>query len=132
MITSVDDLTGAINTMAILTTVTGITTIAWPFAKNESQLIAIAAIYGYALHLFTTSCSTHSSSFSLGAYVCLYSAPLVAMGHMEDAGRRVGMYLSLLAFGGVAGPPISGAISTTTGGFTAAGYYSGKFMTRDP
>ncbi|KAG2106782.1 MFS general substrate transporter [Suillus discolor] len=103
------DRIGAINTMAIMTTVTGIATIAWPFTENESQLIAIAAIYG----------------FSLGAYASLYSAPLVAMGQMEDAGRRVGMFVSLLAFGGIAGPPISGAISTTTGGFIAAGYYSG-------
>ncbi|KIK46493.1 hypothetical protein CY34DRAFT_9634 [Suillus luteus UH-Slu-Lm8-n1] len=101
---------GAINTMGVFTTMTGIATITWPFAKNESQLITIATIYG----------------FSLGAYTSLYSAPLVAMGQMEDAGRRVGMFMSLIAFGGIAGPPISGAISTATGGFVAAGYYSGK------
>lgn len=53
------------------------------------------------------------------------------MGQMEDAGRRVGMFMSLLAIGGVAGPPISGAISTATGGFIAAGYYSGKCMMCD-
>jgi MCP family monocarboxylic acid transporter-like MFS transporter 10 len=53
------------------------------------------------------------------------------MGQMEDAGRRVGMFLSLIAFGGVAGPPISGAIGTATGSFVATGYYSGKFTTRD-
>ncbi|KAG1734343.1 MFS general substrate transporter [Suillus lakei] len=100
---------GALNTMAVFTTITGIATIIWPFAKNESQLIAIAAIYG----------------FSTGAYVSLYSAPIVAMGQMEDAGRRVGMFMSLIAFGGIAGPPISGAISTATGGFVATGYYSG-------
>jgi MCP family monocarboxylic acid transporter-like MFS transporter 10 len=117
--------------MAVFTAITGIATIVWPFAKNESQLIAIAAIYGYALHLFTASCSTHISRFSLGAYVSLYPAPLVAMGQMEDAGRRVGMFLSLIAFGGVAGPPISGAIGTATGSFVATGYYSGKFTTRD-
>ncbi|KAG1890893.1 MFS general substrate transporter [Suillus subluteus] len=99
------DKIGAINTMVVMTAVTGIATIVWPFAKNESQLIAIAAIYG----------------FSLGAYVSLYSAPLVAMGQMEDAGRRVGMFMSLIALGGAAGPPISGAISTATGGFVAAG-----------
>lgn len=103
---------GAINTMAVFTTMTGIATITWPFAKNESQLITIAAIYG----------------FSLGAYTSLYSAPLVAMGQMEDAGRRVGMFMSLIAFGGIAGPPISGAISTATGGFVAAGYYSGGII----
>ncbi|KAG1827418.1 major facilitator superfamily domain-containing protein, partial [Suillus subaureus] len=105
----ISDKIGAINTIAVSTAITGIATIVWPLAKNESQLIAIAAIYG----------------FSLGAYVSLYSAPLVAMGQMEDAGRRVGMFMSLIAFGGVAGPPISGAISTATGGFVAAGYYSG-------
>lgn len=103
---------GAINTMAVFTTMTGIATITWPFAKTESQLITIAAIYG----------------FSLGAYTSLYSAPLVAMGQMEDAGRRVGMFMSLIAFGGIAGPPISGAISTATGGFVAAGYYSGGII----
>ncbi|KAG1734342.1 MFS general substrate transporter [Suillus lakei] len=105
---------GALNTMVVFTTITGITTIIWPFAKNESQLIAIAAIYG----------------FSTGAYVSLYSVPVVAMGKMEDAGRRVGMFMSLVGFGGIAGPPISGAIRTSTGGFVAAGYYAGKFMTR--
>lgn len=103
------DKIGALNTIAIFTSITGITTIAWPFAKDEFQLIAIAAIYG----------------FSIGAYLSLYSAPLVAMGQIEDAGRRVGMFMSLIAFGGVAGPPISGAISTATRGFIAAGYYSG-------
>lgn len=103
------DKIGAINTMAISTTITGIVTIAWPFAKNESQLIAIAAIYG----------------FSLGAYVSLYPTPLEEMGDKGDAGRRVGMFMSFMALGGIAGPPISGAISTATRGFIAAGYYSG-------
>ncbi|KAG1890890.1 MFS general substrate transporter [Suillus subluteus] len=103
------DKIGALNTMAIFTAITGITTIAWPFAKNESQLIAIATIHG----------------FSIGAYITLYSAPAVAMGKMEDAGRRVGMFMSIIGFGGIAGPPISGAIRTTTGGFAAAGYYAG-------
>jgi len=50
------------------------------------------------------------------------------MGEMEDVGRRVGMYMSVIAFGGIAGPPISGAIMTATGGFVAAGYYAGMFF----
>ncbi|KAG1827420.1 MFS general substrate transporter [Suillus subaureus] len=103
------DKIGALNTMAIFTAITGITTIAWPFAKDESQLIAIATIHG----------------FSIGAYISLYSAPAVGMGEMEDAGRRVGMFMSLIGFGGIVGPPISGAIRTATGGFIAAGYYGG-------
>ncbi|KIK46495.1 hypothetical protein CY34DRAFT_9635 [Suillus luteus UH-Slu-Lm8-n1] len=108
------DKIGALNTMAIFTAMTGITTIVWPFAKDESQLITVAAIHG----------------FSIGGYISLYSVPAVAMGKMEDAGRRVGMFMSLIGFGGIAGPPISGAIRTATGGFVDAGYYSGKFMTR--
>ncbi|KAG0707851.1 MFS general substrate transporter [Suillus ampliporus] len=100
---------GALNVMVPYTVLSGIMTLAWPFATNESQLIAIAAIYG----------------FSYGGYVSLYSAPAVAMGKMEDAGRRVGMFMTLIAFGGVAGPPISGAIRTATGGFVEAGYYAG-------
>jgi hypothetical protein len=70
------------------------------------------------------------SRFSIGAYISLYSVPAVAMGKMEDAGRRVGMFMSLIGLGGIAGPPISGAIRTATGGFVDAGYYSGRFMTR--
>lgn len=103
------DKIGALNTMAIFTAMTGITTIVWPFAKDESQLITVAAIHG----------------FSIGGYISLYSVPAVAMGKMEDAGRRVGMFMSLIGFGGIAGPPISGAIRTATGGFVDAGYYSG-------
>ncbi|KAG1761557.1 MFS general substrate transporter [Suillus occidentalis] len=103
------DKIGALNTMAVFTAMTGITTIAWPFAKDKSQLITIAAIHG----------------FSIGAYISLYSVPAVAMGKMEDAGRRVGMFMSLIGLGGIAGPPISGAIRTATGGFVDAGYYSG-------
>ncbi|KAG1787916.1 MFS general substrate transporter [Suillus plorans] len=103
------DKIGALNTMVIYTAITGITTVAWPFAKDESQLIAIAIIHG----------------FSIGAYISLYSAPAVAMGRMEDAGRRVGMFMSLIGFGGIAGPPISGAICTATGGFVDTGYYAG-------
>ncbi|KAG1782396.1 MFS general substrate transporter [Suillus placidus] len=106
------DKIGALNTMAVFTAVTGITTIAWPFAKDESQFIAIAAVYG----------------FSIGAYISLYSVPAVAMGKMEDAGRRVGMFMSLIGFGAIAGPPISGAIRTATGGFVDAGYYSGSII----
>ncbi|KAG1827430.1 major facilitator superfamily domain-containing protein [Suillus subaureus] len=107
------DKIGALNTIAVFTAITGITTIAWPFAKDGSQLITIATIHG----------------FSIGAYVSLYSVPAVAMGKMEDAGRRVGMFVSLTGFGSMAGPPISGAIYTATGGFVDAGYYSGRFMT---
>ncbi|KAG2145060.1 MFS general substrate transporter [Suillus cothurnatus] len=86
------DKIGVLNTMAIFTAVAGITTVAWPYAKDQSQLIAIATIHG----------------FSMGGYISLYSIPAVGMGKMEDAGRRVGMFMSLIGLGSIVGPPISG------------------------
>lgn len=47
------------------------------------------------------------------------------MGDTNDVGRRVGMFMSILALGALAGPPISGAINTATGGFKAVGYFAG-------
>lgn len=47
------------------------------------------------------------------------------MGDTNDVGRRMGMFMSILSLGAVAGPPISGAISTATGGFRDVGYYAG-------
>ncbi|KAG1890889.1 MFS general substrate transporter [Suillus subluteus] len=106
------DKIGALNTMVIFTAMSGIMTFAWPFATNESQLIAIATIYG----------------FSSGGFVALFAVAAVAMGDMEDAGRRVGMFMSLAGFGAIAGPPISGAISTASGGFADAGFYAGGII----
>ncbi|KAG1815197.1 major facilitator superfamily domain-containing protein [Suillus subaureus] len=106
------DKVGALNTMAAFTAVAGIMTFAWPFAKNEIQLIVISSIYG----------------FSTGGYVSLFAVAAVAMGKIEDAGRRVGMFMSLAAFGAISGPPISGAISSASGGFFEAGYYAGGII----
>ena len=47
------------------------------------------------------------------------------MGDTEDVGRRLGMFMSILSIGALAGPPISGAISTATGGFKDVGFYAG-------
>ncbi|KAG1827421.1 MFS general substrate transporter [Suillus subaureus] len=106
------DRIGALNTMTAFTAMAGIMTFAWPFATNESQLIAITTIYG----------------FSSGGFVALFAVAVVAMGDMEDAGRRVGMFMSLSAFGAIAGPPISGAISTASGRFVDAGFYAGGII----
>jgi len=51
------------------------------------------------------------------------------MGEANDVGRRLGMSLSVLAIGGLIGPPISGAINTASGGFKAVGYYAGSHIT---
>ena len=47
------------------------------------------------------------------------------MGDTEDVGRRLGMFMSILSIGALAGPPISGAIGTATGGFKDVGFYAG-------
>ncbi|KIJ59717.1 hypothetical protein HYDPIDRAFT_177749 [Hydnomerulius pinastri MD-312] len=103
------DRLGPLNIMTPFTVVAGILTFAWPFAKTEGSLIAIAVIYG----------------FSCGTYVSLLAAPAMAMGAVSDVGRRVGMFMSFAAFGALAGPPISGAINSATGGFEDVGYFAG-------
>lgn len=100
---------GALNVSAPLTLVCAIITYAWPFATTKGSLIAIGIIYGF--------CS--------GVYFTLLPVPLVAMGDMDDTGRRIGIAMSGIALGAVAGPPISGALLQTSGGFVAVGCYAG-------
>jgi hypothetical protein len=75
-----------------------------------------------SLHDSTDYCSC---SFGSGAYVSLMSMPVIAFGEIEDVGRRIGMSFTIIAFGALAGPPISGAVNNATGGFKAVGYYAG-------
>lgn len=65
--------------------------------------------------------------FSSGAYVGLILAPIMHLGGTGDVGRRVGLTTTSLAFGALAGPPISGAINDATGSFRAVGIYAGAF-----
>ncbi|EIW84681.1 MFS general substrate transporter [Coniophora puteana RWD-64-598 SS2] len=103
------DRVGAITIMTPFTVVAGVLTFAWPFARTQGSLIAVAVIYGG----------------SCGAYVSLCSAPAILMGETGDVGRRVGMFFTISAVGAVAGPPISGAINSATGGFEDVGWYAG-------
>ena len=100
---------GALNVSAPLTLVCAIITYTWPLATTKGSFIVIGIIYGF--------CS--------GAYVTLLPAPLIGMGDMHDAGRRTGIAMTGIALGAVAGPPISGALVQTSGGFMAVGYYAG-------
>lgn len=72
--------------------------------------------------------TVESVSFFCGAYVALVAAPAIALGSQDDTGRRVGASMLFIAIGAIAGPPISGAINTATGGYEAVGYYAGAFM----
>ncbi|KAG5350118.1 hypothetical protein C0989_012611 [Termitomyces sp. Mn162] len=71
--------------------------------------MAVAIIYG----------------FSSGGYISLMTNPIMSLGVTDDIGRRIGMFMSILSLGALAGPPISGAINTASGGFEVVGYYAG-------
>ncbi|KAJ7589158.1 major facilitator superfamily domain-containing protein [Mycena floridula] len=101
---------GPMNIMIPFTAAAGIITYAWPFARTAASLIVVAVLYGFAS----------------GSYVSLLTNPVMEFGETADIGRRVGMMMSILALGGLAGPPISGAINSATGGFEAVGYYAGS------
>ena len=100
---------GPLTVMAPLTLLCAIVTYLWPFATTKGSLVAIAIIYGLCY----------------GTYLSLGPLPIVMMGDMDDAGRRTGTAMTVVALGVIAGPPISGAIAQTTGGFKAVGYYAG-------
>ena len=55
----------------------------------------------------------------------MLAAPVMHMGETQTVGLRVGMFFSILALGALAGPPISGAINTASGGYKAVGFYAG-------
>ena len=50
------------------------------------------------------------------------------MGPAEDCGVRIGVAMTILGFGALIGPPISGAIQRSGGGFEAVGAYAGEFL----
>ncbi|KAG6828901.1 hypothetical protein H0H92_006352 [Tricholoma furcatifolium] len=53
---------------------------------------------------------------------------MMELGATDDVGRRLGMFMSIFALGALAGPPISGAINTASGGFEEVGYYAGSMV----
>jgi MCP family monocarboxylic acid transporter-like MFS transporter 10 len=89
----------------------GVMTLLWPHAHGPGTLIPLALFYGAGS----------------GAFVGLMCAPLIALGDSRDVGRRIGMFLTILSLGALAGPPISGAIVSATGGYDAVGNYAGMF-----
>ena len=69
---------------------------------------------------------TDERSVGQGGFVSLLPVSVVGMGDIQDLGRRLGLSMVFLSIGVVVGPPISGAIYTSTGGYEAVGYYAGK------
>ncbi|KAI1788361.1 MFS general substrate transporter [Ganoderma leucocontextum] len=97
-----------LNVMIPFSFVAGIMTYIWPFVGTTGGYIAIAIVYGAAS----------------GVFVGLLAVPLVAMGDIQDVGSRVGICMTILAIGAVAGPPISGAINVATGSYKFTGIYA--------
>ncbi|KAH7341378.1 MFS general substrate transporter [Rhizoctonia solani] len=106
------DRIGPLNALIPSTLITGIATFAWPFARSDGALIAIACIYGGSLGFFTGT----------------WQMPPTTMGSVDDVGRRIGMLMSIITIGALAGPPSSGAIRDATGSFEYVGYYAGSII----
>src|SRR5216683_3816146 len=107
---------GPLNVMTPAVFFAGLMTLLWPHAHGPSTLIPLALCYGAAS----------------GAFTGLMSAPLIALGDSRDVGRRIGMFRTILSLGALAGPPISGAIVSATGGYDAVGNYAGMFPPLPP
>ena len=90
--------------------VAGILTVVWPHVHGTGALVALALLYGA----------------SVGGFTSLIGAPMIALGNSTDVGRRTGMCLTILSFGSLMGPPISGAINHATGGYSVVGIYAGQ------
>jgi hypothetical protein len=51
------------------------------------------------------------------------------MGGTEDLGRRLGIINTVLGLGTLCGPPLAGLFLSTSLGYKAVGYYSGRSVT---
>jgi len=58
----------------------------------------------------------------------LFPVPTTQMGDVSDTGRRTGLQMTLLSFGALIGPPISGAIQDTGGSYRGVGVYAGTVV----
>ncbi|KAF8134132.1 major facilitator superfamily domain-containing protein [Mycena galopus ATCC 62051] len=101
---------GPLNIMTIMTVLTGVATIAWPFCRTIPRIIGISVLYG----------------FSSGAWPALIGASIGQMGGMEDIGRRIGTVLTVAGITVLCGPPVSGVFADSRLGYIAVGYFAAK------
>lgn len=124
---------GAINAMSPFSLAAAVLTYVWPFVHGKSAYVAIAIFYGRVIQNESRCGVLHQliidpQSISSGVYVSQIGVPIIAFGNTSDVGRRTGAYLTVLALGALAGPPISGAINQATGEFRAVGAYAGTVI----
>ncbi|PIL26828.1 MFS general substrate transporter [Ganoderma sinense ZZ0214-1] len=103
---------GPLNVLIPATLMTAVVTYAWPFAANVPAFVMISVLIG----------------ISTGAILAIIVQPFAHMGPVEDVGLRIGMALTVVTAGVIAGPPISGAIVDDTGSFKNVGYYGGSTL----
>ena len=84
--------------------------VAWPHALTYHSIIPIAVLYG----------------ISNGAFISLHCVPLLSLGKPDEVGERLGLFFTIIAFGAMCGPPVSGAIWKASGGWEIVGVYAGK------
>ncbi|KAL0569492.1 hypothetical protein V5O48_012474 [Marasmius crinis-equi] len=122
---------GPLNVMIPSTLILGISTYAWPYAKDQASLIAIAVIYGFVswppILRFIPTDTFSDPSFALGAYFALITNPVYPMGPSGDLGLRIGVALTVFGFGALIGTPISGTIQRSTGSYAPVGLYAGEY-----
>jgi len=63
---------------------------------------------------------------SSGAFVSLLAAPLLSLGKPNEVGERLGLMFTIISFGAMCGPPISGAIRKASEGWEIVGVYAGN------
>jgi MFS transporter, MCT family, solute carrier family 16 (monocarboxylic acid transporters), member 10 len=61
-----------------------------------------------------------------GVFTGLLAAPLASLGKSNEVGERVGLMFTIVGFGAMGGPPISGAIRGASEGWGIVGIYAGK------
>ncbi|KAF7793231.1 hypothetical protein EIP86_004341 [Pleurotus ostreatoroseus] len=109
------DRIGSLNIIIPSTLVASILTYVWPFSSSVGGFTIVSIIYGAAS----------------GGFIALFAVPLLGMGDIRELGTRMGLFLSVISIGALAGPPISGAINEATGGFVLVGVYAASLVAND-
>ncbi|KAL7417060.1 MFS general substrate transporter [Mrakia frigida] len=106
------DRVGPVNILIPFCVISGVLIFAWPFCLTKASLVVFSALLG----------------ISTGAFVSLFSPGVAQLGDTHDLGRRMGVLTTCLAIAGLIGPPISGAILSSTGSFLAVASFAGPVV----
>ncbi|KAJ7848397.1 MFS general substrate transporter [Mycena leptocephala] len=108
----IGDLLGAMNVLIQVYIAITVITMIWPYCSTVASLCVIIVLHG----------------FVTGAFPALSFVPVAAMGGTEDLGRRMGIVNTVVAIGGLCGPPLGGLLVSTSLGYKAVGYFAGGML----